>query len=175
MPMGSCYNLRKYLSDYLENKLEPELQAQVEEHLKSCQECMRSVENMKLLQKKLSKLRKHQCSQDFTQKLHQRIQAPQPAFSLHFPLRRFSYAFGIVLVVFLSVYTMQWFNNQPEEDVVPPSSVIEPASQEEVPVINASSQQDVEIRTKESLVNQDDSSKTRKNSNDRIKHVDGNK
>jgi predicted anti-sigma-YlaC factor YlaD len=175
MPMRSCYNLRKYLSDYLENKLEPELQAKVEFHLQSCPECKRSVENLKLLQKQLSKLRKHQCSQDFTQKLHQRIQAPQPSFSLHVPLRRFSYAFGIVLIVFLSVYTMQWFYSQPKEDVITPSSIIEPAGQEEVPIINTGSQQDVEIKTKESLANQDDSSKTRKNSDDRIKHVDGNK
>jgi predicted anti-sigma-YlaC factor YlaD len=174
MPMGSCYNLRKHISDYLDNKLDPELQVLVERHLKTCPECSRSAKHIGLLRKRLASLRRYQCPETFTHKLNQRIHAPHSAFSMALPMRKFSYALGIILLVFLSVYTMQWINNRPEEVVIPPSSLIEPANQEASPLTNTD-QQDVDIKTKESLADQDDSLSTQKNSDGRIKYVDGNK
>jgi predicted anti-sigma-YlaC factor YlaD len=169
--MGSCYDLRKYISDFLENKLEPQLRIQVENHLKECPECMRSVKNTGYLQDRLANLRRYKCSEDFASKLHKRIHSPEQKVFFTLSLRRFSYAFTAVLVIFLSVYTIRWIDNQPEEVIIPPSSVREPSGNEEETVTNAD-QQDVNIKTKESLADQTDSLNTTKNANGRIKYVD---
>jgi predicted anti-sigma-YlaC factor YlaD len=169
--MGSCYNSRKYISDFLENKLEPELRATVENHLKACPECMRSAKNIGYLQNRLTNLRRYQCSEDFTLKLQQRIQSPNRNISFSLPVRKFSYAFTVILVIFLSIYTIRWINQKPEEVIIPPSSVIESSVGEEESATDADPQ-DVNIKTKESLAGQNDSLNTRKNANGRIKYVD---
>ena len=52
--MGGCYSLRKYISDFWENKLEPELRTTMENHLKLCPKCQRSVKSLSYLQEHLS-------------------------------------------------------------------------------------------------------------------------
>lgn len=169
--MGGCYSLRKYISDFLENKLEPELRTTIENHLKLCPKCQHTVKSLGYIQDHLSKLQRHQCSDGFTRKLQDRIHSPQRSVPVSFSVRKFSYAFAGVLIVFLSIYTVQWINNQPEEVIIPASSVIESTGNEEEAITNAN-QQDVNIKTKEAVAGQDDSLKTRENSNGRIKYVD---
>ena len=170
--MGNCYNVKKYISDYLENKLEPESRAAVENHLKTCTSCARSLNTISHLKSRLSSLRRYKCSDEFTRKLHERIHSPGKEYSQVLPVRKFSYAFTAVLVVFLSIYTLQWINNDKSEEVIiPASGVITPVSSTEEGR-TTTEQQDVNIKTKESNTDKNDSLDTRDNTNGHIKYVD---
>ena len=169
--MGSCYNVRKYFSDYLENKLEPESRVLVDNHLKDCSACVRSLKTISHLKSQLSTLPRYKCSDEFTQKLRKRIYTTKRNYTQSFPLRKYSYAFAAVLVIFLSIYSVQWIYDKPEEKAIPSSTVISPVDSDNQ-VNTYSNQHDINIKTKASIAGQDDSLETRENSNGRIKYVD---
>jgi hypothetical protein len=69
-----CVDVKKYLSEYIDGKLEGELKEQVEEHLLSCGACSEDLDAMMAIKEQLGKMEEIEVPQDFMSSIHKRIE-----------------------------------------------------------------------------------------------------
>jgi hypothetical protein len=120
MPMGECDRIRNYISAYIEKTLDPTTSHKIEKHLSSCPDCIGIVKKIRTMQKMLLNLNQYQCSDNFSLNLRNRINsAPKPSL-LNGNIKKYSYAFSLVLVAFFVVVGMNRFFNQTDSQVDDP-------------------------------------------------------
>jgi hypothetical protein len=69
-----CGDVKKYLSEYIDGKLEGELNEQVEEHLSSCEACSEDLDTIMAIKEQLGKMGEIEVPQDFISSIHKRIE-----------------------------------------------------------------------------------------------------
>ena len=64
--MIECDKFKIYISDYLENKISPHSKQEFNNHLKTCPECNKRLQQISKMHNLLSNLQTYQCSQGFS-------------------------------------------------------------------------------------------------------------
>lgn len=101
--MGNWDRMKFYISDYLENSLDPTMQKEFEKALDNSPELRSQLKRVSVLKSRLKNLSQHQCSDDFSLKLRERIHsAPQSAISRQ-NLIRFSFAASFIIILAVSL------------------------------------------------------------------------
>jgi hypothetical protein len=97
--MGECDKLNEHISAYLENTLDPAARKEFEQGLVKFSALKHTTSHILKLTTMLAKLPGQKCSDDFVPGLRQRINsAPASKFNEQ-NIKRYSFAFSIVLVV----------------------------------------------------------------------------
>lgn len=69
-----CVDVKKYLSEYIDGKLEGELNEQVEKHLLSCGACSEDLDAILTIKEHLGRMEEIEVPQDFISSIHKRIE-----------------------------------------------------------------------------------------------------
>lgn len=117
MPMGNWDRMKFYISDYLEESLDPTTQKEFEKSLEGSSELRSQLNKVTALKSRLNNLSQYQCSDDFSLKLRERIHAsPQPIISRQNLLR---YSFAASFIIILAVFTVYMTNSSNVQESVP--------------------------------------------------------
>lgn len=115
--MGNWDRMKFYISDYLENSLDPTMQIEFEKALESSPELRSQLERVSALKSRLKNLSQYQCSGDFSMKLRERIHSfPQPVLSRPGFLR---YSFAVSVVIILAISIVFIYNSSDVQESVP--------------------------------------------------------
>lgn len=115
--MGNWDRMKIYISDYLENSLDPTTKKEFEKVLESSPELRSQLTRVSALKSNLNNLPRYQCSDDFSLKLRERIHtSPQPAISRQNLLR---YSFAASFIIVLAVFTLMLTNSSNVEESAP--------------------------------------------------------
>ena len=68
-----CYQVRRELSEYLEDDVTPELRSQIEDHLAGCAHCTAIYDGMRNVVQLLGSERMIEMPEGFSQRLYQRL------------------------------------------------------------------------------------------------------
>ena len=68
-----CYQVRRELSEYLEDDVTPELRSQIEDHLAGCAHCTAIYDGMRNVVQLLGSERMIEVPEGFSQRLYQRL------------------------------------------------------------------------------------------------------
>jgi predicted anti-sigma-YlaC factor YlaD len=68
-----CYQVRTELSNYLEADLLPQLRLQIEEHLKSCDQCAAVYDGVRNVVRLMGDERTIELPEGFSERLHRRV------------------------------------------------------------------------------------------------------
>ena len=182
--MGESDRLKNYISDYLDNTLDPTTHKEFEKALNSSADLRTMTHKVSVLKSHLNSLSNQTCSDDFSLKLRERIHTePQPVISRQ-NLVRLSFAASFVLVLVIATFSLTDFSDSTE--VGPPdqktsdyqNQILNPTTSNPVSgnnnnVIDKDSE--LEIKTKTSRETLKDSTRTKKinkNRELRIQQVD---
>ena len=69
-----CAEVKKYLSDYIDNSLNTDMKKRIEEHLRTCAVCSEALASLKSCLKRVSHLKEVDVPEDFLKKVHERIE-----------------------------------------------------------------------------------------------------
>jgi len=69
-----CAEVKKYLSDYIDNSLNTDMKKRIEEHLRTCAVCSEELASLKSCLKRVSHLKEVDVPEDFLKKVHERIE-----------------------------------------------------------------------------------------------------
>ncbi|MBU1078566.1 MAG: zf-HC2 domain-containing protein [Spirochaetes bacterium] len=72
----TCFNIRKFLWDYVDDELPEEEKEKVEKHLKTCRDCVKELKLLNQYKKRLSSLDEVKAPRDFLSKIHERLEQP---------------------------------------------------------------------------------------------------
>jgi hypothetical protein len=115
--MGNWDRMKFYISDYLENSLDPTMQKEFEKALESSPELRSQLQKVSALKFRLNNLSQYQCSSDFSLKLRERIhRSPQSVLSRPSILR---YSFAASLVIILAISIVFIYNSSDVQESVP--------------------------------------------------------
>jgi hypothetical protein len=183
--MGDCDRYKPYISDYLENSLDPSTQKDFENALKNSAELQRLTKRVRNLRSYLGNIGTYSCSDDFSLHLREKIHTnPEPLISRQ-NLVRLSFATSIVVVLMIALFSFTNLSDTTESPL-PTEGTSDLRIDTPGPVKNAVSDYnpdnfkkdgEVEINTKMTQQVIDDSSKVNhlpdSRTDDRhIKHVD---
>ena len=104
MPMGGCDRFKPHFSNYIEKKLDPEITAEMDQHLNNCEKCNKIIHQLYELQSVMAGLPVKKCSEDFNLKLHQRIQSASDRKTSTIKIRRYSYAFSFAVLGLVAAF-----------------------------------------------------------------------
>ncbi len=176
--MGECDRFKNYISDYLDNTLDPTTHNEFEKALKSSADLQRMTNKVSSLRSSLKNLSYQTCSDDFSLKLRERIHTePEPIVSRK-NMVRLSFAFSFVIIIAFATFSLtNLLNSTGSETPVQKTSDYQdqstpsPASSTKNPVIKDG---EVEINTKNSQEALLDSSRTKptRNPDSRRQQVD---
>jgi len=97
---------KPYISDYLENNLDPSTQQEFENALKRSKELQALTNRVLYLKSQLGNLSSFACSDDFLLKLRERIHTkPQAVFNKQ-QIMRFSFATTFVIIIALAIFNL---------------------------------------------------------------------
>jgi hypothetical protein len=183
--MGECDRLKSYISDYLENSLDPSSHQEFENALKNSVELRALTNRVRGLKSHLGNLTSYSCSDDFSLKLREKIHStPQPVLSRQMMVR-FSFAASFIIILVVVFITL---NNLPDsrESSLPvqrtsnlqyetPNPVSNPAASSNPDILKNDGETEVNTKTTQQIF--DDSSKVYQLPDSRqdeplIKHVD---
>jgi len=102
--MGDCDRMKKYISDYLENNLDPTTRKQFEENLKLYPELSSLTKNVSILPSLLNKLTVYRCSDDFILHLRERIHSGSESTPAKGTIWKFSLALSFLVVIIITVF-----------------------------------------------------------------------
>jgi len=169
--MGESDRLKHYISDYLDNSLDPTTHNEFEEALKNSSDLKNMTHKVSVLKSQLNNLPNHTCSDDFSLKLRERIHTePQPVISRH-NLVRLSFAASFVLILVIATFSLNNFSDSTE--VGPPNQkTSDYQNQTPNPVSNpvssnnnnvtVNNSDELEVKTKSSQEMHQDSTRTNK-------------
>jgi hypothetical protein len=152
MPMGDWDRMKNYISDYLDDELDPTTHKQFENALKQSPELRLMTKKMSVLSSRMNKLTYHKCSDDFSLKLREKIHTtPQQMISRQ-NIVRYTFATSFVIILAVITFSLSDFSDSPE--VVPsPQSNIELQNTNPNPVNNPLSNEGVNAFVKDGEVN----------------------
>jgi hypothetical protein len=111
-----CAEIKERLSAYVDDVLDAESKAVVEEHLSTCKDCQQEMVSLKALVRELGSLESVQPPRDFLDQLHARIEArswfPRILRTLFMPMRvkiplEFAGAVAVAILVFAVLHTQK--------------------------------------------------------------------
>jgi hypothetical protein len=180
--MGECDRYKNYISDYLDNTLDPTTHKEFEKALKNSADLQKMTNKVSQLRVQLKKLSYQTCSDDFSLKLRERIHTkPEPLISKK-NVVRLSFAFSFVAIIAFTTFSLTNFLDSTEMDV-PIQKNSGYQDQSPVPSSNPTSSTnnsafendgEIEVNIKSSQDALKDSSRTKlsKNPDSRKKQVD---
>lgn len=114
--MGDWDRMKTYISDYLENSLDPTTRKEFEQALNNSGELRLLTVKMKALKFSLNNLIQYKCSDDFSTKLREKINLKvEPVISRQ-QLLRYSFAASFIIVVVVFALNMTSQSDTPELD-----------------------------------------------------------
>jgi hypothetical protein len=111
-----CGEIKERLSAYVDDVLDAESRAVVEEHLSTCKDCQQELVSLKALVRELGSLESVEPPKDFLDQLHERIEArswfPKVLRTLFVPMRvkiplEFAGAVAVAILVFSVLHTQK--------------------------------------------------------------------
>ena len=111
-----CAEIKERLSAYVDDVLDAESKAVVEEHLSTCKDCQQEMVSLKALVRELGSLESVEAPRDFLDQLHERIEArswfPKILRTLFVPMRvkiplEFAGAVAVAILVFAVLHTQK--------------------------------------------------------------------
>lgn len=102
--MGDCDRMKKYISDYLENNLDPTTRKQFEKSLKLYPELDSITKNISILPNLLNTLSVFKCSDDFILNLRQKIHSGSESTFSRGTIWKFSLALSFLVVIIITVF-----------------------------------------------------------------------
>ena len=116
--MVECDRYKPYISDYLENNLDPSTQQEFENALNHSKELQILTNRVQDLKSRLGNLSSYSCSEDFSLKLREKIHTkPQPVFNKQL-IMRLSFAATFVLIMAFAIINLS--NVSDTTDSTPP-------------------------------------------------------
>jgi len=178
--MTKCESIKPYISDYIENRLNPEHKSQLEQHFKECDSCKSLAKNMNAMRTVMSNLHTHKCSDIFYVNLRRKINKEnhQSKFST-LNVRTIAYGFSFALLLMVSIISYNNFMSTDSQNVSDlPVIESDPAYQGPKPPVNQNvagykDADEIDIKTV-STEGKNDSSKIKDQTEQeaRIKYVD---
>ena len=112
--MGECDRFKPFISDYLENNLDPSTLQQFEKALETSGELQSLTRRVRQLKLHLNNLDRVSCSADFSMRLRERIHTvPQPLFRRP-GFMRLSLAFSLVVVLAVALISLMNMSDSPD-------------------------------------------------------------
>jgi hypothetical protein len=102
--MGDCDKMNEHISAYLEKTLDPATHAEFEQALQKSLELKNTTDRVSQLTALLEKLPPQKCSDNFVVNLRQRISSTPVSKAGEWNLRRYSFAFSVVLVALVAIF-----------------------------------------------------------------------
>ena len=112
--MGDCDRMKHYISDYLENRLDPTTLKEFEEALKNSPELRSMTQNISNITSRLNNLTYYKCSDDFSLKLRERIHTTSEILPSRKSLVRYSFAASFIVVLIIIAFSVVNLSNSPE-------------------------------------------------------------
>ena len=165
--MGECDRFKSYISDYLENNLDPTTHQEFENALKSSDELQLMTNRVRILKTHLGNLTRFSCSADFSLNLRERIHSgPQPFFNKQ-KVVRLALALSVVVVLAITLVSLTSLSNSPGTEI-PAQGSTDLKIEESNPISNPVSRSnpvifkkdnELDVKTKEPEQVTDDSTK----------------
>jgi hypothetical protein len=183
--MGDCDRYKPYISDYLENSLDPTTEKEFRNALKNSAELQILTNRVRSLKAQLGNLPNYSCSDDFSLHLREKIHTTPQAIISRQNVLRLSFAASIVLVLIVAMIGLNHLSDS-SESPGPAEGVSDFQIEHPNPVGNPASgsnpnifKKDAELQVKTKMAQQvvDDSSKVgqspiKRKDDPRFKHVD---
>jgi len=181
--MGECDRYKNYISDYLDNTLDPTTHKEFEKALKSSVDLQKMTNKVSMLRSSLKNLSYQTCSDDFSLKLRERIHTESEPVISRQNMVRLSFAFSFIVIVAFAVFSLNSYFDS-TEDFGPVQKSADYQNQTPSPSSNPASGNNndaivkddvVDIKTKGSQEALQDSSRVKKNNRNQdssIKQVD---
>ena len=104
--MGDSDSLKNYMSDYLENSLDPSTHKEFEDALKRSPQLSSMTVRTATLLTHLNKLRYHKCSDEFLLKLRERIHTSSEPLISRQNMIRYSFAASLVIILVIATFSI---------------------------------------------------------------------
>ena len=104
--MGDSDSLKNYISDYLENSLDPSTHKEFDDALKRSPQLSSMTDRMATLLTHLNKLRYHKCSDEFLLKLRERIHTSSEPLISRQNMIRYSFAASLVIILVIATFSI---------------------------------------------------------------------
>jgi hypothetical protein len=104
--MGDSDRMKNYISDYLENSLDPSTHKEFEDTLKRSPELRSMTDRMAALSTRLNNLKYHKCSDEFSLKLRERIHTSSEPLISRQNIVRYSFAASFVIILVIATFTI---------------------------------------------------------------------
>lgn len=117
--MGDCDSLKKHISDFIEGNLDKATRDEFERGMDRDAGLRKLTSQVGYLSQALNKLPEHKCSSDFSANLRERIhRAEAPSRLPATPVRKYSLAFSLVILVVVSAFIFTSLGDQKPEPVL---------------------------------------------------------
>lgn len=97
--MIRCDTVKKLISNYIEESLEPDLEQQIQQHIDSCPECKKLAANVKYLTQRFRQLSSISVSPQFDQVLRSQLMATTKREAPRISVRNLSYGFSGLAII----------------------------------------------------------------------------
>ena len=150
--MGDWDRLKNHISDYLEGNLDNSTRKEFETEIERNSDLSKITKRVEKLSNILTNLPEYKCSDDFNQKLRERIHQESSSKIASFPIKKYSFAFSFVVLAVIVVFAFNTFtgeddpvNNMPESSNIKTDPVYQSPTQS--PLNNQSGRQPVDLKT----------------------------
>ena len=117
--MGDSDRLKNYISDYLENSLDPSTHKDFEDALKKSPELRTMTDRVAAISMHLGKLKNHKCSDDFSVKLRERIHTTSEPLISRKNVIRYSFADSFIIIIVIATFTITNLMTESPESTPP--------------------------------------------------------
>jgi hypothetical protein len=127
--MGDSDRMKNYISDYLENSLDPSTHKDFENALKRSPELRTMTDRVAAVSTHLNSLKHHKCSDEFSVKLRERIHTSSEPLISRQNIVRYSFAASFVIILVIATFAMtNLMSESPENTPAQQGSIENPAN-----------------------------------------------
>jgi hypothetical protein len=112
--MGECDRFKNYISDYLDNTLDPTTHKEFEKALRNSGDLKRMTHKVSILRSRLHNLSYQTCSDDFSLKLRERIHTESEPVISKQNMVRLSFVFSFIVIVAFAIFSLNNFLDSTE-------------------------------------------------------------
>jgi hypothetical protein len=113
--MGDSDRMKNYISDYLENSLDPSTHKEFEDTLNRSPELRSMTDRVAAVSKQLSNLTSHKCSEEFSVKLREKIHTTSEPIISRQNIVRYSFAASFVIILVIATLTITNLSSESPE------------------------------------------------------------
>ena len=151
--MGDSDRMKNYISDYLENSLDPSTHKEFEESLKKSPELRSMTDRVAAVSSHLSNLKSYECSDDFSVKLREKIHTSSQPIINRQNIVRYSFAASFVIILVIATLTITNLSSESPESAPALQGTTQSPANNPNPVSSAN-QQNTEVEDGDLPVNQ---------------------